>query len=62
MAPCEAEALLADVHGLHEPAAKALVDDVYLGYVPLSQLVATLQRFRGDSEPLLLAMRNSRWM
>ena len=62
IAPCDAEALLADVHGQQEPAAKALVDDVYLGYVPLSQLSACLQHFRALADPLVLAMRNSRWM
>lgn len=31
LAPCEPDALMADVMGLHqEAAAKALVDDVYL--------------------------------
>ena len=62
IAPCDAEALLADVHGQQEPAAKALVDDVYLGYVPLPQLTACLQHFRALADPLVLAMRNSRWM
>ena len=30
--------------------------------MPSLKSVMTLQRFRGDSEPRLLAMRNSRWM
>ena len=61
--PCEPELLLADVKGLQqEAAAKALVDDVYLGYLSMSELTATLQHLQHEVAPLAQAVRNSRWM
>ena len=45
-----------------EGAAKALVDDAYLGYLPLPRLVAVLHHFQRDAEPLMAAMRNSPWL
>ena len=61
--PVEPDALLADVKGLQqEGAAKAFVDDTYLGYQSLGLLAATLQHFQREVQPLAQALRDSRWM